>query len=259
VTLIEIAGGAVTAVRRLYGTLADAAGVLASREQVPGAVYLEPWDESRAGLLTSQLTGIRVLPVPSVRGVPAPFLPAYGTAVGVGQPAPSDLRSDELSSRARTRRRREIVTAATVCASAALFLAASADAWRQRAVDRVAADAALLRRRAAPATALQAELSALTAQSRAVGSIERDRPDPPNVLLALSERLPRPAYIRALRLTAAGWQIDGFAPQAAAVTQALGAAPEFHDVRFLSATNRSQIGDRTYESFSIAFRFAPPP
>jgi hypothetical protein len=259
VGLIEIAGGAVTAVRRLYGTLVNAAAILSERAPALPAVYLEPWDEARAAVLAAALPDVRILPVPAARGVPAPFLAAYGTAMGVGRSGSSDLRSDELSARARTRRRREVVTATAACAAAAVFLAASADHWRQRTVDRVTAEAALLRQRAEPALALQAELAALTAQSRAVGAIERDRPDPPSVLLALSQRLPRPAYIRALRLNAAGWQIDGYAPQAAAVTQALGAAAEFHDVRFLSATNRSQIGDRTYESFSIAFRFAPPP
>jgi hypothetical protein len=259
VGLVEIDGSAVTAVRRLYGTLEDAGAVLAGRETPPRAVYLEPWDELRAGTLAAALPEARILPVPTTRSVPAPFLAAYGTAMGVGRASPSDLRSDELSARARGRRRREVVTATAACTAAALFLAASADQWRQRTVERVTAETTLLRGRAGPALALRSELAALTAQSRAVGAIERDRPDPPSVLLALSQRLPRPAYIRALRLTAAGWQIDGYAPQAAAVTQALGSAAEFHDVRFLSAINRSQIGDRTYESFSIAFRFAPPP
>jgi hypothetical protein len=77
------------------------------------------------------------------------------------------------------------------------------------------------------------------------------------VLLALLSRLPSSAHLQALRLTGGGWQIDGYAPQAASVIQALGGAPEFHEVRFVSATNRAQFGGRTYESFSVAFRFIP--
>jgi hypothetical protein len=79
------------------------------------------------------------------------------------------------------------------------------------------------------------------------------------VLLALMSRLPSGAHLQSLRLTGAGWQIDGYAPQAASVIQALGGAPEFQQVRFISATNRAQFGARTYESFSVAFRFVPAP
>jgi len=39
----------------------------------------------------------------------------------------------------------------------------------------------------------------------------------------------------------------------------LGGVPEFRDVHFLSATNRIAVGDKTYESFALAFRHAAAP
>src|SRR6266511_5114447 len=81
----------------------------------------------------------------------------------------------------------------------------------------------------------------------------------PILLRALSRQLPAGAVVRGLRSTGGEWQVDGYAPNAARLLAALGATPEFKEVHFLSATNRAQLGDRTYESFSLAFRFVPAP
>src|SRR6267143_98583 len=79
------------------------------------------------------------------------------------------------------------------------------------------------------------------------------------VLLALSNHLPAGAYLRGIRWSGAEWQIDGYAPNASRLVAQLGAAPEFKEVRFLSATTRGALGERTYESFALAFRYAPAP
>jgi Tfp pilus assembly protein PilN len=149
------------------------------------------------------------------------------------------------------------VLAALACMAALVFALTSADAWRARTVRQLAAEVRDLQAKAVPALALRNEIGILSRQTRAVAELESERPDPLRVLLALLGRLPPGAYLQSLRLTGAGWQIDGYAPQAASVIEALGGAPEFHEVRFISATNRAQIGDRAYESFSVAFRFVP--
>ena len=79
------------------------------------------------------------------------------------------------------------------------------------------------------------------------------------MLLALSKQLPAGAYLRGMRWSGAEWQIDGYAPNASRLVAQLGAAPEFKEVRFLSATTRGALGDRTYESFALAFRYTPAP
>jgi hypothetical protein len=79
------------------------------------------------------------------------------------------------------------------------------------------------------------------------------------VLLALSERLPRDAYLQAARGTGAEWQIDGFARDAASLVPLLEGDPRFENVRFLSATNRLPSGSGAHESFSIALHFVATP
>ena len=79
------------------------------------------------------------------------------------------------------------------------------------------------------------------------------------MLLALSQQLPAGAYLRGLRLSGGDGQVDGYAPNASRLVAQLGGLPEFRDVHFLSATNRVAVGDRTYETFTLAFRYAAAP
>jgi hypothetical protein len=254
--VIEIRSGVVTGTRRVYGPLAAAAAALASAAGgSPHPVYLAPWSEDRARALAP--SGAVPAPMPDTRAVPAPFLTAYGAALGIGRDTDDALLTDELGARIRGRRRRELVFAALACMAALVFALTSADAWRARTVRQLAAQVRDLQAKAVPALALRNEVGILSRQTQAVAELESERPDPLRVLLALLGRLPPGAYLQALRLTGTEWQIDGYAPQAASVIEALGGAPEFHEVRFISATTRAQFGDRTYESFSVAFRFVP--
>jgi hypothetical protein len=260
VGLIDIRGGEVDCVRRLYGPLAEAAPALATAGgSVTLTIYLAPWDEERARALASHLPDCTLEPLPSSRDVPADFLSAYGAALGVGRDLADALLPDELDARIVARRRRGYIVAAVACAASVLFALTSADAWRARAARDIDTRVHALEGRAAPVIALQSELAMRRRQADAVARIEAERPDPLMVLLALSRHLPAGAHLQSLGLTGASWQIDGFAPQAAEVTQSLGSAPGFREVHVLSATNRARVGDRTYESFSVAFRFVPTP
>jgi Tfp pilus assembly protein PilN len=89
--------------------------------------------------------------------------------------------------------------------------------------------------------------------------IALERSDPLAALEALSRQLPQRVFVRSLHNAGADWQVDGYAPRAAQVLAVLTATPGFHDVHFLSATNRAQLGAEQYESFAIAFRFIPAP
>jgi type IV pilus assembly PilN-like protein len=256
VGVIEIRNGAVTGTRRVYGPLASAAAALeAAAGGSSHPVYLAPWSEDRARVLAP--SGASPEPMPDTRAVPARFLSAYGAALGIGGDPDDALLTDELGARIRGRRRRGLAVAALACVAAFVFALTSADAWRARTARGLAAEVRDLRTRSVPALALRNELGILSRQTQAVAAVEAERPDPLRVMLALLSRLPPGAFLQAMRLTGDGWQIDGYAPQAASVIEALGRAPEFHEVRFISATNRAQLGDRTYESFSVAFRFVP--
>jgi hypothetical protein len=258
VGVIEIRNGAVTGARRIYGPLAAAAAAIELAEgDSSHPIYLAPWSEERALALAPELSGAAPEPLPATPTVPVPFLTAFGAALGIGGDLDDALVTDELGARIRGRRRRELVIAALACVAALVCAVVSADAWRGRTVRQMAAQVRDLQAKAAPALALRNELDSLSRQTQAVAAVEAERPDPLRMLLALLSRLPPGAHLQALRLTGAVWQIDGYAPQAASVIDALGDAPEFHEVRVISATNRAQFGDRTYESFSVAFRFIP--
>src|SRR5438874_2577079 len=261
VGLVEIRDGRVTRARRVFGALDDAAAVLRENGGTPATIYLTPWNEDRVGALRALLPEAIVQPLPAVMDVVSPFLPAFGAALGIGI-KPNFARtlvSPEFGARITRRWWRDLGVAVAIGVAALVFAVASANAWRARATRELEASLQSLKQRATPALALQNQLQALERETQAMQQIERKRPDPLGVLLALSKPLPAGAYLRGIRWSGTDWQIDGYAPNASRVVAQLGAAPEFREVRFLSATTRAAFGDKTYESFSLAFRYAPTP
>jgi hypothetical protein len=260
VGMIEIRGGRVANVRRLYGELLDAEPTLRGNgEPPPSSVVVTPWDEARAGALAALLPATTVEPLATADDVPSQFLTAYGAALGTDRPLAGALMPDQLRAGIQRRRRRELWLAGTALVAAVIFALTSLAAWQGRSARRIQAEIGALNGRAAAALSLQTQLETLSRQARGIGRMAAERADPLAVLLALSTRLPPGAYLRSMRAAGGEWQIDGYAKQAAQLIQVLGAATEFRGVHFLTATNRVQVGDRSYESFSLGFRFVPAP
>jgi len=261
--VVEIREGRVTRARRVFGALDGAAAALLENGGTSGGgpIYLTPWNGDRARVLGTLLPEAMVQPLPTVADVVGPFLPAFGAALGIGTKPyfARTLVSPELGARITARWWRELGLAVAVATAALVFAVASADAWRARATRGLEASLQSLKQRAAPALALQNQLLARDREAQAIREIEQKRPDPLGVLQELSKRLPAGAYLRGIRWSGTDWQIDGFAPNASRLVAQLGAAPEFKEVRFLSATTRVALGDRPYESFALAFRYAPAP
>jgi Tfp pilus assembly protein PilN len=259
VGLVEIRSGRVTQARRLYGDLSDAAAALSNGDTSPAAVMVEPWDEDRARVLAERLPTATAVPLPSMADVPPLFLPAYGAARGADHSLAYTLMPDYLRSGIRRRRRRDMLLAGLAALVALMFAITSVLAWRERSVRAMEAEIQALRSRAGEALALQTQFETMNRQANEIAGVRAERAAPLAVLLALSKRLPPGAYLRSLRFSGGEWQIEGHAGQAAQLIQVLGAAPEFRGVRFLSATNRIQVDERRYETFSLAFRFVPAP
>jgi len=257
VGVVEIAGGRVTRARRLFGELGRVGNVIGDAR----TVYVDPWSDARAQALAQVLPSASLAAVPTIGDVTGAFAAAYGAALGLERvPAFAETLVSPRHGRAiRARHRRAVGTAALACAAATVFAVSSLDAARTRATRALDADIATIRAKAAPALALQTELATLARRSQAIGEIEVERADPLRVLLALSQRLPAGAFIRDIRGSAADWQVDGYAPNAASVITSLGAGHDFSDVHFLSAMNRAQVANQTYESFALAFRYVPAP
>jgi len=261
--VVEIRDGRVTRARRVFGALDDAAAALLENGGASGGgpIYLTPWNEDRARVLGTLLPEAMVQPLPTVADVVGPFLPAFGAALGIGT-KPNFARtlvSPELGARITARWWRQLGLAVAVGVAALVFAVASADAWSARATRELEASLQSLKQRAAPTLSLQNQLQALDREAQAIRQVEQKRPDPLGVLLALSKQLPAGAYLRGMRWSGTEWQIDGYAPNTSRLMAQLGAAPEFKEVRFLSATTRGALGEKNYESFALAFRYAPAP
>lgn len=260
--IVEVKDGRVASARRTFGELENAAAAVSAgeAEPPPPRVYLDPWDEGRANALRALLPNVTVAPLPSAGELPPHFLNAYGAALGLGRGENGGvLHTSELEQRITRRRRRDLAVAAAACVAALLFALVSADGWRARTKRALDTGLAALNAQAAPALALQTQLATLQREAQAVTQIETERSDPLEVLLALSQRVPRGVYLRAISASGAEWRLEGFAPNAAQLLGLLDAAPAFHEVRFLSATNRAVVGNRTYDSFTLAFRYTPAP
>jgi hypothetical protein len=268
--IAEMHDSRVTRARRLFGTIVQVAAALAA-DGYPAAgsapVYLDPWSDERRTILQDIWPGAWLEPLPAIAragrsaGVPGAFAAAYGAALGAERvpPVAETLVSRDHGAAIQRRRVRALGLAASACAAALVFAVSSLDNRRDRELESLDGATASLSARAAPALAIQTELQSLTRRASAVRVAGTERPDPLRVLRALSASLPAGAFARQVRGAGAEWQADGYAPNASAVLSALGADKEFHDVHFLEATNRAQIANRQYESFALAFRYAPAP
>ena len=255
--VIDLRAGAVNGVRRLYGGAPEVATVFAGGME--RRRYLSPWAEDRAAALAEPLPGMTLAPLPDAGVVPEAFLTAYGAALSHGGGLDETLLPDEQRQKIVARRRRGFGVAALAAAASAAFLLVSLDAWRARAAERLAGDVAALEASAEPALALQGQLAMLDRRALGVAGVSAGRLDPLETLLVVTRHLPAGAYLRSLRFAGGEWQVEGFAPRAAQVTQALGSAPELGGVRVLAATNRARTGGGTNESFALAFRLVQRP
>ena len=257
--VIQVRDGGVAGARRLYGSVAEVASALLNGTgDTEPRIFLSPWNQDRAMEFAAELGGAVLEPLPDLRAVPSAFLSAYGATLPTGSDLEPTLLPEDQRRRILSQRRKKLALAALAAAASAVFLLGSVDAWRAGAADALAAQAKELEVRAAPALALHRQLAALDGEAQAISRIAATRPDPLRVLLLVSERLPKGARLRSLRLSGGEWQIDGYARRAAEVTQALGNTPELSDVRVLAATNRAQMGQMN-ESFALAFRLVSGP
>jgi len=226
VGVIEVAGGALSAARNVTGTAADQAG--------------------------SQSKGL-----PRVRDVAPDSLAAWGAALGLDGDLTPMMLADGHRRTVERRRARRIAGAAAACGIAFGFAVWALDRSRDDALARLTAQQAELQSRAAPAAALQAQLTRLEQEDAVSQAVSSTRIDPLRVLAALGERLPRDVTVLNARAIGDEWRIDGTAANAAAILPALDGDPRFVDARFLAATARYREGGKTYESFSLAFRAKP--
>ena len=223
-----------------HGVIEIADGRLRSARRIPAS----------AGAAATQA-------LPSHEGVAAELLAAWGAARGVNEPVEGMLVSDSLAHAIRSRRVRRLAISGAACIVAFTIALWAMDRSRERTLAHTRQEIAVITPQVQPALELRDRLAAADREASAILTLASQRPDPLSVLAAVSRQLPRGAFVSNIKATGAEWQIDGTAPDAAAILPLLDADDRFQDVRFLSASSRFRENNRAYETFSIAFRVRP--
>jgi Tfp pilus assembly protein PilN len=256
VGIAEIGAGRVRRIRRTSDP-SELATAVAETAKMTRQIYLRPlngnaaWHPLGAALDVGEL--------PSIAGVAPSHLAAYGAALGIGSGLDEALLPTELARRITRRRRRALSLGCTACVLALVFALLSLDEFRSRTLRRLEAESAPLHQPAERTLALQRQADILRQEAQSVAALKAERLDPLLALAALTRRLPPGAYLTALRATGRDWQIDGYAREAAPLVGRLEEDAWFDNVHFLTATSRTRMDGKLYESFSIALRLVPAP
>ena len=244
--VLRLEDGAVATVRWIYDEAAAADALTTVADGLP--LYAP----TTAGVADAT-------PLPAPQGLGEQFLVAFGAALGVGEPLGETLVTAEVERRIVARRRWRVAAAAATLAASFVFALAAFDRAATRTAERLAARADSLAASAGRAVALQSAVEDVERQQRGAAALRDSRPQTLRALAALGRRLPPDAWLRTLRAAGDEWQIDGYAREAARLVPLLEAAPEFEQVRFLTATTTERVGNETRETFSIALRLARRP
>lgn len=154
----------------------------------------------------------------------------------------------------RGARNRRLLLSAAVFAAALLAVLLSFNARRdttlrvtQRLVDSLTAVAA-------PGLAAQQRLEQFGTEGALLAAQASGRDDVLHVIAALSEALPRDAFVERLEWDGGQWRLDGSVNQASSVVPRLDSVRLFTDVHVLGASTRFRDGAQMRESFSVSFR-----
>lgn len=250
----RIQAGRATAIRKLPlvpRELVDAAG-----EQGPTTLYLYPWQPALADALSG--LGLAPAPLPAPQGGTEAFAGAHGALLGLeGHDGPT-LVSTALERRQRGRARRRGALAVISVVTAAVIAIGSAEYRRERSLRDLERRVAQVELQARDVQSLLAEAAVVEREVATLAEVSRERPDPLEVLLLLARLLPADASVRSLHGAGNEWEVDGYARDAATLIPTLEASDRLAGVRFRTATTRIQLGDRDYESYSLAFQYLRP-
>jgi hypothetical protein len=237
--------------------------------QANGMYAIEAWGDE-VGLLQiarGRLTSVRrtldkhaaadARPVPSLNAVSAQFAAAAGVARLKSTTEHAALAPDEWRQKNTSGLRAALVLHTLNAAAALVFAVWAADHWRERTLAALEGQVAEAEARGAPADTALRMLRSRESEARIIEEIAATRSNPHAALAAISAALPREATVLSARANGNDWQIDGTTTDASTLVPLLDRHARFDSVRFLSASSRYRDANRSYETFSIAFRFRP--
>jgi Tfp pilus assembly protein PilN len=254
--VVELRDGKVATLRKLPSEVQAITAAVRAAADTGAHAFLYPWRDTLADELGT--VGLTVESVPPPSGSTEAFAGASGALLGIDAPDELTLTSPALERRQRTRawRRGALAVAALV---AALFAAVwSVDLRRTRTLDEIQRRISERQTDAAEVQQLLADIAGAEEEVTTLAAVARERPEPLEALLLMTRLLPADAHLRSLSATGDEWELDGYARDAALLIPTFEASDVLSDVRFRTATTRTQLGNEDYESFSLALRYAPP-
>jgi hypothetical protein len=153
----------------------------------------------------------------------------------------------------RVRDRRAWRSYALAAVSAVLLLAA-VNVSRNRTLVATEVYADSLEKVSAPGVAARARLVRSQEEVQTLSRNATRNSDPLRVLATVSRALPADAFVQRVEWDGTEWRLEGSTDKAAAIVQTLDAQNLLSNVRVLNASMRFRDGNRTRESFSVAFR-----
>jgi len=255
--VLQVRRGRLVGLRRTWGVDAATGHLVELVTQSPVAVLADDATRERieAGLSG---TGVRVLAAPATSDSisdPAIVAARYAArAVG-----PELLPDALLIARRRRVRRASAVLAA--CAATLLMGAAGLEYYGLgRELEAIAERRAAIRGGVEDALRVREVLTALDDRLSTLWALETTGPRWSEVLPILAAHLPRDAHLTALRAVGDSILLEGEASSAAAVFDALRAAPGIDGVRADAPIRRKAgAGGASVEQFVVALRLAPAP
>jgi hypothetical protein len=239
---------------------ADADALAAAAEAMGGNGghrFLFPWSRELADDLATRLGGPPLENAPAPPDAPDSFAVARGALLGLGQGPELTLVSPALEGRLRAlgRRRAFVHVAALVVALG--LLGWSVDHRRESTLAALEEQVRVGQAQAVPVLDLRTDAASLAEELAFLARASGERPDPLEVLSAVSRILPQDAYLTHLTVSGGEWELNGLARDAARLVPELEGSDSFTDVRFRSATTRVFVRGETLERFSIVFRHVP--
>jgi Tfp pilus assembly protein PilN len=257
-TLATVAEGRLQGLRKVHAGAGELPGLVVPVLGDSGTCVVYPRDEALASELAGHMReGGEVEGVPAPPGAPALFAAAHGALLGLEGGQDLTLLSQGMERRLAVSRRRRLAQGVAAVVAALGLLGWSLDHRREATFQALEREVAQAEAAAEPVLERRAEAAALAEDLDQLIRAAEARPNPLEVLLAVTRVLPQDAYLTRLSASGEDWELNGRARDAARLISLLEGSAVLTDVRFRTATTRVRVGGEELENFTVVFRHVP--
>lgn len=199
------------------------------------------------------ITGAEPLSGLYLPGAKGTYAAAIGALSFVGSTASSMLLDQPLEHTFRARHVRRQWSSVALITFAMFALIVAIDKRQDRVLRHTQQLADSLSRAAEPARQKRARVEQMDREGHMLRA-DDETSDALEVLALLGRSLPGDAFVERINWDGTEWRIDGSADKAAEIVPGLEAVPNLDAVHALNASTRFRDGNKTRETFAVAFR-----